>query len=179
MTPEHRCPGDELLVAYAAAELDAVERDRVERHLAECDDCLETVRCIHSRLTATADGLVSPPVAVARKARAASSQSAAAPRVPLPLRLPILIPASLAAGLLMVFASQSWLMPNAGMRERSADIRRAGRATSVWSQPSVRAEVVAEIVAGEIVEVRREQAGWCNIALGERGDGWIECGALQ
>ena len=179
MTPERRCPGDELLVAYAAAELDAADRDQVERHLAACDDCLETVRCIHARLAATAEGLLSPPAAIARKAGAASAAAPPTRRVPLPLRLPILIPASLAAGLLLVFASQSWLMPDAPLRERSADIRRATRATSVWSRPSVRGDVVAQIVAGESVEVRHEDAGWCNIALGERGDGWIECGALQ
>lgn len=181
MTVERRCPGDELLIAYLAAELEAPERDRIERHLADCNACVDTARAIHARLRATAADLTPPPAAVATRARAGLAPPVTAPprRVPLPLRLPVLIPASLAAGLLLMVAAQTWLLPHAVVLERGADIRRATRATTVWSQPSLRAGAVSRVDAGQMVEVRGQDSGWCRIGLPDRGEGWVECGALE
>lgn len=176
-----RCPDDELLIAYAAADLGQADRDHLERHLASCDDCVATVRCIHDRLSRTADPLVAPPAAVARSVQALVGEQPTirAGRIALPLRLPVLIPTSLAAGFLLMVAAHTWLLPRPAVLERQADIRRATHTATVWSQPSINAAAVSRLAAGQMVEVRGEDAGWCRVALTDRGDGWIECGALE
>ena len=182
MTELRNCPGDELLIAYLDGTVTDPERRSIEGHLAGCDACVETVRCIHARLSATAGELPPPPQSVALRARAAVPPlpPAARARVPILLRLPILIPTSLAAGFLLFVGGHAWLAsPDPAVLRRAAQMQRTNHATPVREEPSLGADVVARVDAGEMVEVRVEHAGWCRIALPGGGEGWIECRSLE
>ena len=182
MTEMRSCPDDELLISYVDGTVSEPELSRIEGHLGRCDHCVETVRCVHIRLCATADGLESPPPAVSVRARAATPPAVTGERrrIPLLLRLPILIPMSLAAGALLVVATHTWLEPvPSRVLTRAVQIQRTTHTAPVRAQPSVQAPVVASLNAGEMVEIHAEQAGWYRVSLPHGGEGWIETRAFE
>lgn len=196
MTDTTICPADELLISYANGELSDAEQLRLEGHLDACDRCLESLCSVHTRLQATAADLEPTPAALVERARAAWDEEPrlnegdgearrprpAAPRatVPMLLRLPILIPVSLAAGALLVVATRTWLTPaQQPILIRSVQILQITQEVVVRTQPRAGAAPIAKLLAGDMVEVRGTQPGWDRIALPDGGEGWIEHRALE
>jgi anti-sigma factor RsiW len=183
MTDIEVCPDDELLIAYADGDVAAAELDRVDAHLNRCDRCLETLRGLHARLRATAEPLVSPPPDVWARAQAALGTHPAASarrRVPVLLRLPILVPLSMAAGALLVVATHTWLeQPQPRVLNRAVQIQRTTYTVTVHARPAAEAPVVGSLNAGEMVEVHTTRTGWYQIALPDGSEGWIEARAFE
>lgn len=182
MTDVQPCPDDELLISYVEASVSEPERSMVESHLDTCDRCMETVRCVHVRLRATADELEPPPHALSARVRAGTAPSLTGERrrVPLLLRLPILIPMSLAAGALLVVATHTWLEPPPSrVLIRAVQMQRTTQAAAVHAQPFGQAPVVASLNGGEMVEIHAEQAGWYRVALPDGREGWIEARSFE
>jgi anti-sigma factor RsiW len=183
MTDIGLCPDDELLIAYADGDMSAAELDHIDAHLSRCDGCLETLRGVHARLRATAGPLGSPPADVWARAQAAWLTQPAATtrrRVPVLLRLPILIPLSMAAGALLVVATHTWVeQPQPRVLNRAVQIQRTTHTVTVHTQPSGEAPVVTSLNAGEMVEVHTTQSGWYQITLPNGSEGWIEARAFE
>jgi anti-sigma factor RsiW len=183
MTDTTLCPDDELLIGYVNGDVPAADLDRIGAHLDTCDRCVENARAVSARLRATAEPLESPPPGVLARAQAALAPQPALAgnrRVPLLLRLPILIPMSLAAGALLVVGTHTWLAPHPPrVLNRAVQIQRTTHAAAVHARPSAQASVVASLNAGEMVEVHATQPGWYRIALPDGGEGWVEAQALE
>jgi len=198
------CPGDEMLLAYLAMALGGAERESVTAHLSACDGCLEALALMQRRLDIADELSVPVPVALAERAALAALQPSpesatqvhrsVAPSVRWTtrvaevlrqgLRLPVLIPSSVAAGVLLVVAAQHFLTaepPRTMMR--SIEAPQPGRVTvtqaAVRARPDPRAEVVGQLVRGEPVDVAARERDWCQVTRLNGLTGWIECKALQ
>lgn len=178
MTDTHMCPDDEALIGYVEGSVAAAERAAIEHHLATCNACVETIRCVHTRLHAVGDALLPPPQSVSMRVEAILRTPAR--RVPILLRLPILVPVSLAAGVMLTVGMHSLFAPaQPVVLKRAAQMQRTTHAIPVLAQPSAQADVIAQVNSGQMVEVRTEHAGWCRIALPAGDEGWVECSALE
>lgn len=171
------CPNDELLIGYVTGDLADAQQRQINDHVATCDRCIETARAVHARLRVTSEPLEPAPAAVRARVRAVGGESH---RVPLLLRLPILIPISLAAGALLVVGVETLVGPaRSPVLIRAVQIQRTTHETPVHAQPSGRAPVVASLNAGESVEVRSEQPGWYHVTLADGSEGWIDARAFE
>lgn len=191
------CPDQEGLIGYANGDLTDAEERRLDTHMAVCDRCLEEAHIVHARLHLTAAPLTVPPAAVVARAHAALAHEAPRLRADVRatesardtamgaiasmlLRLPVLIPAGLAVGALLVVAVQTWLVPTSQpVLLRSVQIQQITQETVVRAQPRTGAAVLAKLLPGDMVELRGEQSGWYRIVLPDGGDGWIEQRALE
>ena len=136
---------------------------------------------VHARLRVT-QRLESPPATVMARVHAAPVAQLGAVenrRVPVLLRLPILIPMSLAAGVLLFVGTHALLSPPQRVLMRAVQMQRAIHEAPVRALPSAQAPIVGRITGGEMVDVRAEQSDWYRIALPDGSEGWIEAGALR
>lgn len=178
MTEPARCPDDEQLLAYVTGSVTSSAAQQVDDHLGTCDRCIDTVVAVHARVAATAADLPPAPAAVVRRVPAAAATGAPPRRVPVLLRLPILIPLSVAAGALLVVATQTWFRPEPP-RMRAVRMQRTTHAVTVRAAPQAHAAPIGTLMSGARVEIRDERAGWCRVALPDGREGWAERDAFE
>jgi hypothetical protein len=196
------CVGEETLLAHLSATLPSEEEGRLKGHLAACDACVNNLSFLHRRLNLA--GAIEAPVPAALKARALAAIGVAlpAPSRALPaegetwgrrverrfsawLRLPVLIPLSVAAGaLLMVTIQEADLMsttPRGLTRavDREARLRVTAPATNVREEPHRKAEVIAVVTRGTVVEIAGEERDWYRVKLADERMGWVERDAFE
>jgi anti-sigma factor RsiW len=190
MTDRHSAhPSDEILAAYLSTGLSAAERRDIGQHLHTCDRCVQAVAVAHHRIGMAHEIAAPVPQAVRERARTPELSvpgggntrpnwlSVMRDRLSGVLRLPVLAPVALAAGLVLVVATSStWLRPH-GDLTRSIQLHQNLRVTTteapVRNQPSTRAEVVATLRHGNAVEIRDEQHDWYRVALPDGTEGWV------
>lgn len=198
------CASGEQLVLYAAGGLDGSERAALVAHLASCDACVETVAVVHSRL-ALAPTVETPiPLAVQRRAAAVlvEPMGELAPSVerarPLAvedtpgwlerlrgwLRVPVLIPAAVAAGALLMVSVVHQPSASDGERSRAlapAAVRLRVTATEarVYARPSQNSELVGSVHRGAMLEVAGEERDWYEIHLEGGRPGWVAREAFE
>jgi len=182
-------PSDEVLAAYLSTGLSTADRGDIARHLRVCDRCVQTVVAAQYRIGMALEIGAPVPEAVRERARTPEllvpSRGSAPPRwlslirdrLSGVLRLPVLAPVALAAGLVLVVATSStWLRPR-GDLTRSIPLHQNLRVTTteapVRDQPSTRAEVVATLRHGNAVEIRDELRDWYRVALPDGTEGWV------
>ncbi len=197
-----RCADEEGLILYLTKGLSAPERTAVEAHLSRCDACVYGVALLRKRLRidSTVDRAV--PVALRDKVRdiidAGARDLAEEEREQISteswvhrvwetldrfLRLPILVPVAVAAGALLVVGvqNQSVIGGSGGIRgvERvSMRTVTAGRAL-VRELPRATGGVVAELRAGDRVELAGEDRDWYRVLLSNDRSGWVEREAFE
>jgi anti-sigma factor RsiW len=196
------CVQGELLLAHLTATLPVEAERALKKHLGSCDACVDLLAMLHRRLNVSA--ALDTPVPAAVKARAWSSIEAslptplrpvrpkiepagrrAEPRVSAWLRLPVLMPLSLAAGaLLMVSIQETGLMsstPRVMTRavDREAHLRVTVPEVKVRQAPNGKAEVVAVVRRGTIVEIAGEDRDWLQVKLSDDRSGWVERDAFE
>jgi anti-sigma factor RsiW len=193
-----RCAGEELLVLYASLGLPGDERAHLDTHLASCDACVSAVVLLHRRLSLA--GVVAAPVpaAVMRRADAAfeAGMRELAPvaerwhpvvqrhrpdwfeRLSHWWRVPVLVPAALAAGALLLIGVLPRGPHAAGERSRAVapattTLRVTAVEATVRARPSMQSAVVGTIKRGEQLEVASEERDWYEVRLAAGGPGWV------
>lgn len=201
------CGGEEQLVLYAAGGMDGLERSAVHAHLGSCDPCVSALTALHKRLSLSA--VLDAPVPSGLQQRAMVAFDAARTEtVPTPvaerprfveprgvalldrlrslLRVPVLIPAAVAAGALLTVAVQ----PGAKDRAVPGELSRAVAPDSVRmritaievtvrSRPSMQSETVATLQRGSVVEVAGGERDWYEVRLDGGSKGWVEREAFE
>jgi anti-sigma factor RsiW len=199
------CAGEERLVAYAAGGLETAERARVTDHLITCDACIGALAVVHRRLGIAS--MVDTPVPTRIQARArlaletgmrelaaANGQMRpVAPRAPALLdrvralfRAPVLVPAALAAGALVMVALQQGRIDPAGSGERSravapdsTTLRVTAVEATVRSRPSMQSQIVATVRRGALVQIAGEERDWYEVRVDGGQPGWVEREAFE
>ena len=196
------CVEGELLLAHLTATLPAEAERALKRHLGSCDACVDLLAMLHRRLNVS--GAIETPVPAALEARAWSSIEGSLPaplrpvrpqseptvrrvepRVSAWLRLPVLVPLSLAAGaLLMVSIQETGILspaPRVLTRavDRDAHLRVTVPEANVRLEPHRKAEVVAVVRRGTIVEIAGEDRDWYQVKLSDDRLGWVERDAFE
>jgi uncharacterized protein YgiM (DUF1202 family) len=102
------------------------------------------------------------------------------------LRVPVLVPAALAAGALLTVALQPGSMerPDSGELNRavapdSVRMRVTAVEATVRSRPSMQSETVATVHRGTIVEVAGGERDWYEVRLDSGPKGWVEREAFE
>lgn len=200
-------PNDETLMAYLwPGSLPAPEHATVERHLAVCDHCVALIEVAHARLAIAAEIPYAVPPQLQQ--RVLKGLSAPAPVVDQPTqrpvrvvgrgwldavrdgllaltRLPILVPTGFAVGIaLMLVGNRTiWNVVPAGPLTRAVSVSQALRVTApqavVRAQPHARAESIATLSRGQVVQVDREDREWYRFTLPGGAEGWVERGAFE
>jgi anti-sigma factor RsiW len=200
------CVGEEHLVVYASGGLSGAERTALHAHLGGCDGCLRALAHLQRRLSMAAaiatpvpvgvqqrarlafeTGTVSPTLAAERPRRVETGRVALLDRLRGLLRVPILVPAALAAGALLAVSLQPGQVDQNTSGERSRAIApetvRLWRITAVEatvrSRPSMRSEVVATVQRGARLEVAGEERDWYEVRLEGGRPGWVEREAFE
>ncbi len=204
------CPAVESLIAHLTASVEGAygtppagdsgaglttsERAAIDDHLRACDRCVETLAVAHERLRIASEIPAALPVAVRERAEAVI-------RAPLPsawsaawswistqlqglLRLPVLIPVAVSAGVLLVVATQTWMAPSSPPESTRAvrlpqRVRVTAHEAVVRAQPSLRAEALATLAHGDVVDVGDEDRDWYRITAPNGVGGWVERRAFQ
>jgi len=190
-----QCPNAESLLLFALN--GSTGETTADRHIDDCDPCLQTLQRLHHNVQMIPDMAVPVPAAVRERAfghakpRGASPRPVAtrprrADRLTAWLRPPILAPVAFAAGMLLYVAGQQ--MPNPSLPAsasrsvpQAASVLRHVTAPEVWvyEQPTRRAEVVTKLARGAAVEVSIAERGWYRVALADGRIGWIEEHSLR
>lgn len=194
------CVGDETLLAYLTEALPADERRGLKTHLASCDACVSGLSRLHRRLAVL--DTVEATVPAALKAKASAAIGSAAPgakvrrlpsrgagrraerRVPSWLRLPVLMPVSIAAGaLLMVSIQEAGIMSpaqHALTRAVQRDERmRVTSAAEVRAEPRRQAQVITVVARGTTLQIEGEERDWLLVKLADERTGWVERDAFE
>lgn len=207
--PQLLHPDDELLVAYLTEpDLAWHERGVIERHLADCDRCVGALAVALTRLDLAAEIPLAVPAMVSLRAEAAVHASPVSVVAPTPApvrhtpasdrgwlttlrdgfasltRMPVLVPASFAVGALMMLTTDRLVNPTVPQPlTRSVDVDHSRRVTAadavVRAQPSTRAEAVARLTRGQIVEINGEEKDWYRAVLPGGTEGWVERRAFE
>ncbi len=199
------CPANEHLLAMLTNGLVDDERHDLDAHLEHCDRCLDTVTLLHRRLALDNDVARAVPAAVIERASvalgcvpapAALSATWATTagigarladfreRLTAVVRWPALVPVAAAAALMLVVSQTSWMAPQAP-RELSRAVaghqhlRVTAREAVVRSQPSGRADVVATVTRGTVVDVGGEERDWYRVSLPNGTGGWVDRHAFE
>jgi hypothetical protein len=201
-------PNDETLMAFLwPGGLTGPEHASVEHHLAICDDCVALIEVAHARLAIAAEipyavppqlqqrvmekltapvPVVEQPAPVPAAIAAAQSWLDAIRNGLLALtRLPILVPTGFAVGvaLMLVGNPTAWNVVPAGPMTRAVSVSQALRVTApqavVRAQPHARAQAIATLSHGEVVQVDREDREWYRFTLPGGAEGWVERGAFE
>jgi hypothetical protein len=200
------CAGEERLVVYAAGGMSGAERAALHAHLGVCDPCVSALAVLHRRLSLAA--VVDTPVPsgvqqrarlafaagleevapAAERARYAEPRGAALlERIRGLLRVPVLVPAALAAGALLTTVA---LRPGSQEPAGSGELTRAIAPDSVRmrvtaieatvrSRPSMQSETVATVRRGTVVEVAGGERDWYEVRLDGGSKGWVEREAFE
>jgi anti-sigma factor RsiW len=199
------CVGEERLIVYATGAVSGPERADLAAHLVTCDTCIAALALLHRRLGAAA--LVDTPVPIDIQLRARKALEAAvrdlAPlaeprqateprrtvllhRVRERLRLPVLVPAALAAGALLMVANRSVTTDQSGPTERSRAVapdavkrRVTAVEATVRSRPSMQSDVVATVRRGTVAEITGEERDWYEVRIDGGHPGWVEREAFE
>lgn len=194
-------PQPEDLVAYLAG-VSAAD-DSVEQHLRSCSQCVRTLMIMQSRQRVATGLSVAVPAALQAAVMARVGPKVRQPRsgaawslvergwtgltewLSVLTRLPVLVPASFAAGALVVFVAQQ-MTPVAGVARpvtRWVETRRTLPVTAlqapVRAEPHPRSAKVATLGRGTIVDVIDEQADWYRVRTRDGNDGWVERRAFE
>jgi hypothetical protein len=180
----------------------------IERHLLICDHCVGLVGVAHARLAIAAEiPYAVPPQLQQRVMQGLAPQPALVTepaergRIPTPAargwlaavrdqlmaltRLPVLVPAGFTVGVLLMLAGNRsvWNAVPAGPLTRAVPIERTLRVTApeaiVRSQPHARADAVATLSRGQVIQVDREDREWYRFALPGGAEGWVDRGAFE
>src|SRR5215475_13625909 len=197
------CASEEHLVLYATHGLAHTDRAALQSHLVGCDACIRALTMLHRRLAVAAAIDTPVPSGVQQRARLAfeaglhAEAHAAAPRFEPRgtallgrlrglLRVPVLAPAALAAGALLVVALHAgWSeRPVSDERIRAVEpdvVKRRITAVeaTVRSRPSMQSDVVATISRGTVVEVAGMERDWYQVRLDGGRAGWLEREAIE
>jgi len=195
-------PNDEWLVAYLTTGLSAGEHRGVDVHLQGCDRCIGSLSTMQRRLGLAATVAVPVPAAIAGRAaplavpgqssaRQPASWSAIFDHVARVFRLPILVPAAVAAIAVVVLVSQSDMTRPSPQREKSraVEMRQLLPVTvteaEVWPQAERSRDgttgepALARLKRGTKVAVVGEKGGWYQVALPDGRTGWMERSAFE
>jgi len=191
------CADEERLILYLMRHLGEEERALVEKHLGHCDACVYGLSLLHRRLRIQ-DAVERPvPAEFQERVRGiiemeAGERAATPARVPTPgwwervrnaldgaLRLPVLIPAAVAVGALLVVGVREGQLTSGGAASdvRAVDLTREVRVTAgraeVRERPSANSPLVATVERGRLVRVAGEERDWYRVELPESGTGWV------
>jgi hypothetical protein len=180
MTMPH--PDEEALTGYLTLGPGTRENAEVEQHLEACESCLTAVMTIHRNLARGGDAGGHVPVTLLERASRTMVQRHRA-RPPLLLRYGVLIPASLAAGMLLAVGFESWQVPRRPRETRAVDVRRVAQVVAeealVLKRPDARADVVARVERGDTVTVDERRGEWTRVLLAGGAGGWVASRALE
>jgi hypothetical protein len=102
------------------------------------------------------------------------------------MRLPILVPAALAAGALLMVATRPPTTEQSGQGERSravapdaVKLRVTAVEATVRSRPSMQSEVVATVHRGTVAEITGEERDWYEVRIDGGHPGWVEREAFE
>jgi len=198
------CADEERLILYLMRHLGADERVVVEKHLGHCDACVYGLSLLHRRLRIQ-DTVERPVPALFQERVRAIIEMEARERVvrdsePVPaarwwgrvresldrfLRLPVLLPAAVAAGALLVVGVRGGRLaaPGAPSEFRAVDLTRdlrvtAGRA-EVRERPSANSALLGTVQRGQLVRVAGEERDWYRVESAESGTGWVAKEAFE
>lgn len=191
------CLDEEHLVLFALGECGLDEVGAVTAHLAVCDGCVRAMAGLRGRVGAPAAIAVAVPASVQRRARDAFATPETVPAVPAhvaslarwrrALRAPVLIPAALAAGaLLMVALRAPFDLPLGGGEERarsvlgeSAPLRVTVAEAVVRSRPSRQSDIVTTLGRGTAARVAGIERDWYEVQIDGKRLGWVEREAFE
>jgi hypothetical protein len=204
-----RCSDEEGLILYLMRGLSAQDRVAIETHLAHCDSCVYGISLLRKRLRIEDCVDRAVPSALRQKvrevieagAREIAEQHAVDAARPAPpalwlhrvrdhldrfLRLPVLVPAAVAAGALLVIGVQNQGIDGAGPErsgiraiERVSTLRVTAARAVVRREPRASGATVAELKAGEQVQVAGEERDWYRVLLSDEQSGWVEREAFE
>ena len=202
--PRSAHPNDESLVAYLTTGLSDIDRRGIDRHLQDCDLCIESLSMTQRRLSIAAEiptpvpaslservAAVSAPPALASRESRAPWLSPMLDRLSSVFRFPVLVPVAVAAVALLVVVTRSDWMNPVPQRERSRSVTMRERLhvtaseARVWQRPGVRGQqageerITATLKRGARVEVIDEKAGWYQVILPDGKEGWMERTAFE
>lgn len=197
-----RCADEEGLILYLTRGLAEPERAAVEAHLSRCDACVYGISLLRKRLNV--DATVDRPVPAALRERVrelidAGERDLAAKPAAAPLagwlhrvrdgldrflRLPVLVPAAVAAGALLVVGLQNDpgrgpSHPGIRAVEQTTELRVTAARAFVRELPRATGAVVTELKAGELVRVASEDRDWYRVVLSGERSGWVEREAFE
>lgn len=209
---EGACPTQETLTAFLAASgalppglaedwpRDAVSGEELRAlstHLATCDSCVEDLRTASRRLASAADIPMPVPSEVLARAQALAeprAETVAGERagwiaevrewLSATIRMPVLVPAALAALALIVVVPrlQTTSAPQDEL-SRAVELRQPARVTAetaaVRAARSDDAAVLETLVRGDRAILTAEEDGWYRVALADGAEGWIERSAFE
>jgi hypothetical protein len=197
------CIDEERLVVYALGGDGNDAGSAIAAHLGGCDGCLIALTAVRQRLGALAAVDVSVPTHVQQRARLAleSAMAELAPAVASPrparvaflhrwrgaLRIPVLVPAALAAGALVMVALHGPLGSGStlpGEQSRavapdSARLRVTAVEAPVRSRPSRQSDLVTTVRRGVMVDVAGVERDWYEVHLDGGRQGWVEREAFE
>jgi hypothetical protein len=198
-------------LAALPSALSDIERSRIEEHLQTCGSCVQALAMMQRRLGVTAEipapvpGAVAELLGVTTPQLAADGAAVAPPqhsglstqhsrvgwfgsirdRLSAVLRLPVLVPAAVAAvAVLVVAVQQSWRRPAlqpemSRVLERHERLRVTAEEALVRTQPAFRQPVVATLRRGTSVKVIGEEGDWYRVVLADGKQGWMERRAFE
>ncbi len=196
-----RCSDEESLILYLTQGLSESERGAVEAHLSRCDACVYGIALLRKRLhiDSTVDHAV--PTALREKVRdiiEAGTRDLADHAAPPAagwvhrvqesldrfLRLPVLVPAAVAAGALLVVGVQNQNAISGGASgiravEQVSTMRVTANRAFVRDLPRATGAVVAELRVGELVTLAGEDRDWYRVMLSKDRSGWVEREAFE
>ncbi len=198
------CVGEEQLIVYLKGGMAEGEHGAVETHLEGCDACMASLSLLCRRMAISHRVDAPVPAMVGERAGAvleaglremawrtpesASGErwsTALARRIGELFRMPVLIPAAVAAGALLVVGLQVRWTATQQPAERSRVVTGVTslRVTAIEAQvrvrPSRRADLVATVRRGMVVEVAGEERDWYQIVLPGGKPGWVEREAFE
>lgn len=182
-------PDDELLVAYLTTTLHGVEEHSVDAHIHTCDTCLGTLQSISRRISAATKIATPVPDAVARRVAPHPAQPSwwneLGARFSNFLRLPVLVPVAVGAGLIVALTVSNVVTPSApreltrAVPLRQQNLRVTAAEASVRNQPNSHADVVATVPHGTMVELRGEDRDWYHVVVADGREGWVDRRAFE
>lgn len=209
---EATCPTPETLTAFLAASgalpsevaegwpragVTDAEMQALSTHVAGCDRCVEDLRTASRRLALTAEMALPVPAEVVARAGSLTgpqAETVAADRtgwlsdlrewMAAAIRMPVLVPAALAALALIVVVPRLQTTP-APQEElsRAVELRQAARVTAdsvaIRAGRSTDATVIETLVRGDRAILTAEEDGWYRVALADGAEGWVERSAFE
>ncbi len=196
----------------ARAGLPGTERSRIEEHLGTCDDCVQTLAIMQRRLGVASEIPAPAPASILERAGAAIQPVVAdvqtvtattrnsrldvphslggrlpslRDRLSAVFRLPVLVPAAVAAvALLVIVRQQGWMNPvpppeMSRVIERHETLRVTADEALVRVQPALRHPVVATVKRGTSVEIIGEENDWYRVLLQDGREGWMDRRAFE
>jgi len=197
-TASGACPSRETLTGYLLGGLGAPDQAAVDAHALTCDACVHALVKTHRQLQRswTLDAPI--PLALVERASAAARPGAdrsasrwrnrrqPPARVPVYLRLPLLMPMAFAAGVaFFVVVNAANLVPHAHVDQTRAASLSTGKRRVTTSEALVRSEprdtatLVTRVARGMAVEVQAEDREWLLVSLPTGEHGWMPLRAFE